>query len=110
MSINYKRVGTAVAALVASSMLLVPALQTNADSLPDPDTVPCEAFGSDDDCLSRPARRTVERPCGVPVTSTAVGSADTTKDELLGSVSVGEGASEDDDLALVDLIAHTNRL
>ena len=110
MSINYKRVGTAVAALVAGSMLLVPALQTNADSLPDPDTVRCEAFGSDADCVSRTARRTVEGPCGVPVTSTAVGSADATDDELLGSVSVGEAASEDDDLGLVDVIAHTNRL
>jgi hypothetical protein len=110
MSINYKRVGTAVAALVAGSVLLVPALQTNADSLPDPDTVPCEAFGSDADCVSRTARRTVERPCDVPVTSTAGRSADTTKDELRGSVSGGESASEDDDLGLVDLIAHTNRL
>ena len=85
MNTKHKRVGTAFAALITGSVLLVPALRTDAGVLPDPDTVPCDAFGSDSDCLSRAERRKSPPRCGV---------AD----------------SENDDLELVDVIAHTNRL
>jgi hypothetical protein len=57
-------------------MLLVPALQSNAGSLPDPETVPCEAFGSDADCIERQGRRKAPPRCGVTVTSSADDDAD----------------------------------
>jgi hypothetical protein len=76
MKVTHKKLGIGATVVVAGSMLLVPALQSNAGSLPDPETVPCEAFGSDADCLERQARRKAPRRCGVDVTSSADDDAD----------------------------------
>lgn len=101
MNSSYKKAGATSVALLAGSLLLVPILQANAGSLPDPDTVPCEAFGSDPDCLSRRERRKLEHRCGVPVAAT-----DTTGQPDAGtSTAVTPNAA--DDPTLVDLIAHT---
>jgi hypothetical protein len=91
MKITHKKLGIGAIAIAAGSILLVPALQSNAGSLPDPQTVPCEAFGSDADCVARQARRKASAPCGVIVT--AVPGDD------------GEGV-----LIPTDLIAHANLL
>ncbi len=93
MKTTHKRFGIGAAAFAAGSMLLVPALQSNAGSLPDPETVPCEAFGSDADCLARQARRKAPQRCGVVVTSAADDDADSA-----------------DALVLTDLVAHANLL
>jgi hypothetical protein len=69
MKITRKNLGIGATVVAAGSMLVVPALQSNAGSLPDPETVPCEAFGSDADCLERQGRRKAPRRCGVVVSS-----------------------------------------
>jgi hypothetical protein len=91
MKVTHKKLGIGATVVVAGSMLLVPALRSNAGSLPDPETVPCEAFGSDADCLSQQARRKAPPRCGVVVTS----SADVEADHAV---------------VLTDLIAHANLL
>ena len=93
MKTTHKKLGIGVAAFAAGSMLLVPALQSNAGSLPEPETVPCEAFGSGADCLAMQARRKAPPLCGVIVTSAA-----------------DEDADDADALVLTDLIAHANLL
>jgi hypothetical protein len=102
MNTTYKKVGGISAALLAGSLLLVPVLQASAGSLPNPDTVPCEAFGSDPDCLLRRERRNLEHRCGVPVVST-----DTSDQPDSGTSSVPPKAA--DDPTLVDLLPHTTR-
>jgi len=88
MKTTHKKLGIGATVVAAGSMLLVPALQSNAGSLPDPETVPCEAFGSGADCLATQARRKAPPRCGVTVTFT----------------------TDDDTLLLTDLVAHANLL
>ncbi len=76
MKSTHKKLGLGATTAVAISMLLVPALQSNAGSLPDPETVPCDAFGSGADCLASQARRKAPPRCGVTVTSAADDDAD----------------------------------
>ena len=113
MNTTYRKIGAASAALFAGSLLLVPVLQANAGSLPDPDTVPCEAFGSDADCLSHTERRRVEPGCDAPALATDQSGnskpADATDQPSSGTTTITP-SSEDKDPGLVDLIAHTNRL
>jgi hypothetical protein len=87
MKTTPKKLGIGLAAVAAGSMLLVPALQSSAGSLPDPETVPCEAFGSEHECLSSQARRKLPPRCGLADTSSA-----------------------DNVLLLTDLVAHANLL
>jgi hypothetical protein len=87
MKSTHKKLGLGATAAVAISMLLVPALQSNAGSLPDPETVPCEAFRSEQECLSSQARRKLPPRCGVV-----------------------DRAANDDALVLTDLVAHANLL
>jgi hypothetical protein len=91
MKSTHTKLGIGATAVAAGSMLLVPALQSNAGSLPDPETVPCEAFGSDADCLARQARRKAPPRCEVTIMS----AADDDGDHIL---------------VLTDLIAHANLL
>ena len=106
MNITSKRVATAFAAVIASSLLVVPALQAAAGVLPDPDTVPCEAFGSDPDCVSRRERRKLQHQCAVAAESIGHGDDDLGDD----ANSTGGEGSENGDVELADVIAHTNRL
>jgi hypothetical protein len=91
MKTTHKTLGIGAAAVAAGALLLVPALQSNAGSLPDPETVPCDAFGSGADCLASQARRKAPPRCGITVTS----AADDDGDHLL---------------VPTDLIAHANLL
>ncbi len=104
MNTTYKKVGAASVALLAGSLLLVPILQASAGSLPDPDTVPCEAFGSAPDCLSPRERPKLEHRCGVPVVA-----ADTSDQPGAVTTTSEVTPREKDDPTLADLLPHTTR-